>query len=76
MRRGRAHAPWQDLKLVCVLQDDVELVARMIDHVLKALPPGEGDVKVEVNPKDKTITGFWKQQGFSGVDAQLTRPRP
>ena len=45
-----------------------------MDEVAATLPAGEGEIKVEVNPRDKSLTAFWRQLGFQGLDKIVSRP--
>ena len=69
----RDHAG-QAIKLVFAYEGDVALVRRLMDEVAATLPAGEGEIKVEVNPRDKSLTAFWRQLGFQGLDKIVSRP--
>ena len=61
------------LQLVCAERENVQLVRHLLDEVVKRLEVGEGELKVQVNPKEKSSTQFWKDLGFNGLDAMLTK---
>ena len=65
------------LQLVCAEKDNVELVRRLIDEVVARLAVGDGELKVEVNVKDKSSLKFWNDLGFKGLDSldqKLSKP--
>lgn len=62
------------LQLVCAEKESVQLVRRLLDEVVKRLAVGEGELKVEVNPREKGSIQYWKDLGFTGADPVLSRP--